>query len=131
MVAANTSHSGQSVLDQVGPNIIHHVSNSDISHPIIELPKLFGIDFSVTKHVFMLWIVAVIVSIVIVLPVRAYLYSNGKKKSKWVTFIEYIVEFVKDTISSPNVGPNWVMTWTPLFLTFFFSMFLCINLTNN
>ena len=120
MIAANTSHSGQSVLDQVGPNIIHHVSNSDISHPIIQLPKLFGIDFSVTKHVFMLWIVAVIVSIVIVFPVRAYLSSNGKKKSKWVTFIEYIVEFVKDTISSPNVGPNWVMTWTPLFLTFFF-----------
>ena len=120
MIAANTSHSGQSVLDQVGPNIIHHVSNSDISHPIIQLPKLFGIDFSVTKHVFMLWIVAVIVSIVIVLPVRAYLSSNGKKKSKWVTFIEYIVEFVKDTISNPNVGPNWVMTWTPLFLTFFF-----------
>ena len=120
MIAANTSHSGQSVLDQVGPNIIHHVSNSDISHPIIQLPKLFGIDFSVTKHVFMLWIVAVIVSTVIVFPVRAYLSSNGKKKSKWVTFIEYIVEFVKDTISSPNVGPNWVMTWTPLFLTFFF-----------
>ena len=120
MIAANTSHSGQSVLDQVGPNIIHHVSNSDISHPIIQLPKLFGIDFSVTKHVFMLWIVAVIVSIVIVFPVRAYLSSNGKKNSKWVTFIEYIVEFVKDTISSPNVGPNWVMTWTPLFLTFFF-----------
>jgi len=120
MIAANTSHSGQSVLDQVGPNIIHHVSNSDISHPIIPLPELFGIDFSVTKHVFMLWIVAVIVSLVIVFPVRAYLSSNGKKKSKWVTFIEYIVEFVKDTISSPNVGPNWVMTWTPLFLTFFF-----------
>ena len=120
MIAANTSHSGQSVLDQVGPNIIHHVSNSDISHPIIQLPKVFGIDFSVTKHVLMLWIVAVIVSIVIVFPVRAYLSSNGKKKSKWVTFIEYIVEFVKDTISSPNVGPNWVMTWTPLFLTFFF-----------
>ena len=120
MTAANTSHSGQSVLDQVGPNIIHHVSNSDISHPIIQLPKLFGIDFSVTKHVLMLWIVAIIVSIVIVYPVRAYLSSNGKKKSKWVTFIEYIVEFVKDTISSPNVGPNWVMTWTPLFLTFFF-----------
>jgi F-type H+-transporting ATPase subunit a len=56
----------------------------------------------------------------VILPVRKYLSSNGKKKSKWVTLIEYIVEFVKDTISTPNVGPNWVMTWTPLFLTFFF-----------
>ena len=120
MVAANTSHSGQSVLDQVGPNIIHHVSNSDISHPIIQLPKLFGIDFSITKHVLMLWIVALVVSLVVILPLRVYLLSNGKKKSKWITFIEFIVEFVKNTISSPNVGPNWIMTWTPLFLTFFF-----------
>ena len=120
MVAANTNNSGQSVLEQVGPNIIHHVSNSDISHPIIQLPKLFGIDFSVTKHVFMLWIVAIIVSTVIILPVRSYLSSSRKRKSRWVTLIEYIVEFVKDSISRPNVGQNWVMTWTPLFLTFFF-----------
>jgi len=120
MVAANSSHSNQTVLEQVGPNIIHHVSNSDITHPIIQLPSFFGIDFSVTKHVLMLWLVAFIVSIVVILPIRKYLSSNGKKKSNWVSLIEYIVEFVKDTIASPNVGPNWVMTWTPLFLTFFF-----------
>jgi F-type H+-transporting ATPase subunit a len=120
MVAANTSNSNQTVLEQVGPNIIHHVSNSDIAHPIIHFPSFFGIDFSVTKHVLMLWLVALIVSIVVILPIRKYLSSNGKKKSNWVTLIEYIVEFVKDTIAAPNVGPNWVMTWTPLFLTFFF-----------
>jgi len=120
MVAANSSHSNQTVLEQVGPNIIHHVSNSDITHPIIQLPSFFGIDFSVTKHVLMLWLVAFIVSIVVILPIRKYLSSNGKKKSNWVSLIEYIVEFVKDTIAAPNVGPNWVMTWTPLFLTFFF-----------
>jgi len=120
MVADNTSHSGQTVLEKVGPNIIHHVSNSDITHPIIHLPKIFGIDFSITKHVLMLWLVAIIVSILVVLPIRKYLASNGKKKSRWVTLIEYIVEFVRDTISSPNVGSNWVMTWTPLFLTIFF-----------
>ena len=117
MVVANKS---QTVLEQVGPNIIHHVSNSDINHPIIHLPKIFGVDFSITKHVLMLWIVAIIVSIFVVFPVREYLSSNEKKKSRWVTLIEYIVEFVRDTISIPNVGSNWVMTWTPLFLTLFF-----------
>ena len=120
MVAANTNNSEQSILEQVGPNIIHHVSNSDISHPIIKIPEIFGIDFSVTKHVLMLWIVTFIVSFVVIFPLRKYLSSNGKVKSKWVTLIEYIVEFVKDSISRPNVGQNWVMTWTPLFLTFFF-----------
>ena len=96
MVAANTSNIGQSVLEQVGPNIIHHVSNSSKEHPIIKIPELFGIDFSVTKDVLMLWIVAIIVSFVIIFPLRKYLSSNGKVKSKWVTAIEYIVEFVKD-----------------------------------
>tara|TARA_B100000212_G_C27205910_1_gene460829 strand:+ start:363 stop:767 length:405 start_codon:yes stop_codon:yes gene_type:complete len=119
MVAANTNNTGQSVLEQVGPNIIHHVSNSSKEHPIIKIPEIFGIDFSVTKHVLMLWIVTFIVSFVVILPLRKYLSSNGKIKSKWVTLIEYIVEFVKDSISRPNVGQNWVMTWTPLFFDIF------------
>ena len=43
------------VMEKVGPNIISHVSNSDITHPVIELPSFFGINFSITKHVVMLW----------------------------------------------------------------------------
>ena len=120
MVASGTAKNGQSVLDQVGPNIIHHVSNSDISHPIIHFPKLFGIDFSVTKHVFMLWLVAIILATVIIIPIQKYIKSNGKDKSRWMIMIEYITEFIRNAISSPNVGSRWVMTWTPLFLTFFF-----------
>ena len=120
MVASGTAKNGQSVLEQVGPNIIHHVSNSDISHPIIHFPKLFGIDFSVTKHVFMLWLVAIILATVIIIPIQKYIKSNGKDKSRWMIMIEYITEFIRNAISSPNVGPKWVMTWTPLFLTFFF-----------
>ena len=120
MVASGTAKNGQSVLEQVGPNIIHHVSNSDISHPIIHFPKLFGIDFSVTKHVFMLWLVAIILATVIIIPIQKYIKSNGKDKSRWMIMIEYITEFIRNAISSPNVGSRWVMTWTPLFLTFFF-----------
>ena len=119
MVASSIGKSGQTVLEQVGPNIIHHVSNSDISHPIIHFPKIFGIDFSVTKHVLMLWLVALIVATVVILPVQKYIKSGGMQKSRWMIMIEYITDFVRNTISSPNVGSKWVMTWTPLFLTFF------------
>ena len=45
MLAANTSNTGQSVLEQVGPNIIHHVSNSSKEHPIIKLPELLELIF--------------------------------------------------------------------------------------
>jgi len=120
MSAVETGHASQSVMEQVGPNIIHHVSNSDISHPLYHIPRLFGIDFSVTKHVLMLWIVALLVGIAVIIPVRKFLSSKKTAPSGWMNGIEAIVQFIRDSIVKPNVGPKWVMTWTPFVLTLFF-----------
>lgn len=120
MSAVEAGHTSNSVMEQVGPNIIHHVSNSDISHPIIHLPTLFGIDFSVTKHVFMLWLVSLLVGIAVIVPVRRFLSSDRSVPTGWMSALETIVQFIRDSIVKPNVGPKWVMTWTPLVLTFFF-----------
>ena len=120
MSAVEVGHTSNSVMEQVGPNIIHHVSNSDISHPIIHLPTLFGIDFSVTKHVFMLWLVSLLVGIAVIVPVRRFLSSDRSVPTGWMSALETIVQFIRDSIVKPNVGPKWVMTWTPLVLTFFF-----------
>ena len=119
MIAAS-SQSSKSVMEQVGPNIIHHVSNSDIAHPIIHLPTFLGIDFSVTKHVFMLWLVALIVGIVVIVPVRAFLNNSNTVPKGWMNALEAIVQFIRDSIVKPNVGDKWVMTWAPVVLTFFF-----------
>ena len=119
MIAA-ASHSSSSVMEQVGPNIIHHVSNSDISHPIIHLPTLFGIDFSVTKHVFMLWLVALIVGVAVIVPIRKFLKNESRVPKGLMNAIETIVKFIRDSIVRPNVGDKWVMTWSPVILTFFF-----------
>ena len=107
-------------MEQVGPNIIHHVSNSDISHPIIHLPTLFGIDFSVTKHVFMLWLVALIVGVAVIVPIRKFLKNESRVPKGLMNAIETIVKFIRDSIVRPNVGDKWVMTWSPVILTFFF-----------
>ena len=120
MSISDDGHASQSVMEQVGPNIIHHVSNSDISHPIIHLPTLFGINFSVTKHVFMLWLVSLLVGIVVIVPVRRFLSSDRSVPTGWMSALETIVQYIRDSIVKPNVGPKWVMTWTPLVLTFFF-----------
>jgi F-type H+-transporting ATPase subunit a len=120
MSAIEAGHASQSVMEQVGPNIIHHVSNSDISHPLFHIPPLFGIDFSVTKHVLMLWVVSLLVGVAIIIPVRKYLSSNRSTPSGWMNGIEAVVQFIRDSIVRPNVGSKWVMTWTPLILTFFF-----------
>jgi len=102
-----------------GKTIIEHVSNTSLDHPLIHLPKVFGIDLSVTKHVFMLWLVAAIVLIVVTWIVRRSLRQDRSVPSGAMNALEAVVEFVRDTIVQPNVGKKWVATWTPLVLTFF------------
>jgi F-type H+-transporting ATPase subunit a len=112
-----------------GETIIGHVANSSLDHPLIHLPKIWGIDFSVTKHVFMLWLVAAFVFLVVTWAVRRYirLDENRLVPSGLMNALEVVVEFIRDTIAHPNVGKKWVRTWTPLLLTFFLFI-LCANL---
>ena len=108
-----------------GKVIIEHVSNAT-EHPLIHLPRILGIDFSVTKHVFMLWFVAAIVFAIVVWSVRRYLRQDRLVPSGFMNALEFVVEFIRDQIVQPNVGRKWVKTWTPLVLTFFIFI-LCAN----
>jgi F-type H+-transporting ATPase subunit a len=93
---------------------------------LIHLPTVLGIDFSVTKHVFMLWAVAAFMFVVITAVVRRYLTQDRLIPSGLMNALEAVVEFVRDGIVQPNVGRKWVNTWTPLVLTLFFFI-LCAN----
>ncbi len=123
MLGSSSGHEAQSVMEQVGDNIIHHVSNSDIHHPIFHLPHLFNIDMSVTKHVLMLWIVVVSVALFVILPVQQFIKKKTMIPSGLINLLEIVVTFVRDTIVKPNVGPKWVNNWAPLILTFLFFIF--------
>src|SRR5580765_196852 len=91
-----------------GETIIEHVSNSSLDHPLIHLPRILGIDFSVTKHVLMLWLVAAIVFIVVTTVVRRYLRQDRLVPSGLMNGLEAVVEYVRDAIVLPNVGRKWV-----------------------
>ena len=122
MIPTQSIESPKTVMEKVGPNIISHVSNTYKTDypPIYKIDPIMGIDFSITKHVLMLWIVAVIVSVAIIIPIRRFLSSGNLVPSGWVNAIEAIVKFIRDSIAKPNVGEKWVMTWAPVLLTFFF-----------
>jgi F-type H+-transporting ATPase subunit a len=109
-----------------GEIIIEHVSNSGLDHPFIHLPKVFGIDFSVTKHVLMLWFVAAVVFVAVTWTIRRYLRQDRLVPSGFMNGLEFVVEYVRDSIVLPNVGRKWVNTWTPLILTLFVFI-LCAN----
>ncbi len=102
-----------------GEMIIGHVANGGFEHPILQLPLVFGIDFSVTKHVFMLWFVATVVFVAVTLTTRRYLRQERMIPTRFMAALEFIVQYVRDAIVLPNVGKKWVNTWTPLVLTLF------------
>ena len=106
--------------------ILSHVSNSPIDHPLIHLPLVFGIDMSVTKHVFMLWLVALVLFVVVTALVRRYIRQTRLVPAGAMGVLEVGVEFVQDSIVQPNVGKKWAATWTPLILTLFMFI-LCAN----
>ncbi len=102
-----------------GETIIEHVANSGLDHPLIHLPTIGGIDFSVTKHVFMLWLVATLVFVVVTVVVRRYVKQDRLVPSGFMNALETVVEFIRDSVVRPSVGDKWTMTWTPLLLTLF------------
>ena len=119
--AQATEHAAEAAAEgfNAGEVIIEHVANSGLDHPLIHLPTIAGIDFSVTKHVFMLWVVAAVVFAVVTLTVRRYLRQDRLVPTGFMGALESVVEFIRDTVVSPAVGPKWTNAWTPLLLTLF------------
>ena len=118
--AAVEGHAGKF---DAGETIIHHVANSSVTEPLIHLPTVFGIDLSVTKHVMMLWVVALVLFTVVSWAIRRYLKQDRLVPSGFMNALEAVVVFVRDEIVQPNVGKKWVGTWAPLLLTFAFFIF--------
>lgn len=102
-----------------GKVIIEHVSNTGLDHPLIHLPTIYGVDLSVTKHVLMLWLVALVVLTITLVTVRRYLRQERLVPTGFMNPLEAVVEFVRDTMVEPNVGRKWTAAWTPLILTLF------------
>ena len=102
-----------------GTTIIEHVSNSSLEHPLFHLPTIMGVDFSVTKHVLMLWLVAATIFVVVTFTVRRYMKQDRLVPTGFMNALESVVEFIRDTVVSPSVGGKWTNAWTPLLLTLF------------
>ncbi len=113
--------------EEGGGWILHHVMDSNYIDfdPFgkLYLPhiELFGIDISITKNVFFMWIIAII------LIVLFYSLSKGYKQSlipKGLTnFFEIIVLFVRDEIVKPTIGEGYNKFLPYLLTLFFFVLF--------
>jgi F-type H+-transporting ATPase subunit a len=102
-----------------GQVIIEHVANSSLDHPLIHLPTIAGIDLSVTKHVFMLWVVSALVFLIVTSVVKRYLKQDRLVPSGFMNALESLVEYIRDEVAERSIGHKWTKVWTPFLLTIF------------
>jgi len=91
-------------------------------HVLVPLPKVLGIDLSITKHVLMVWISAVVVLLLFSLARR----GAGLVPRGLANFFEAIVAFLRDDVITPYLGDD-ANRYTPYILTVFFFI-LTMNL---
>jgi F-type H+-transporting ATPase subunit a len=109
----------------IGELIIGHVADSSLEHPLIHLPPIFGIDMSVTKHVFMLWLVALILFVFVTTAVRRYVRQARLVPAGAMGPLEIGVEFIRDGVVLPSMGHKAAKTFTPFLLTLFLFILGC------
>jgi F-type H+-transporting ATPase subunit a len=93
----------------------------ELTNPVmIPLPKIFGIDFSITKAVIVMWIVSVLIITMFALAFRKRrLVPQGL-----ANFLEMIVVFLQEDVFKPYLGEH-ARRFTPFLLTLFF--FILVN----
>jgi len=107
--------------------IMHHVMDGnylDFS-PFgkIYLPhiELFGIDISITRHVVIMWLGAVLLGLVFFNVAKSYKKSLVPKGS--ANFWEVLIIFVRDEIAKPTIGKGYEGFLPYLLTAFFFILF--------
>jgi F-type H+-transporting ATPase subunit a len=103
--------------------ILHHVQDANYVdfEPIgtIHLPhiELFGLDISITKHVFFMWVVSLL--LLVFLTLVAGKYKKSLVPTGVSNFFEMIILFIRDDIVRPTIGKGYE-SFLPYLLTIFF-----------
>ena len=107
--------------------ILHHVMDSHTLdfEPFFSIPlphfALFGIDLSITKFIFFMWLVALILLTTLYIVSRNYKSSFIPKGLS--NIVEITVLFVRDEIVKPTIGKGYER-FLPYLLTVFFFILL-------
>ena len=104
--------------------ILHHIMDSRelnfepfFTLHIPQFPLIFGIDITPTKHVFFMWVAALLMLILFSLIASAY--KKSLVPTKLANFFEVLVIFVRDEIAKSTIGTGYDK-YVPYLLTLFF-----------
>jgi F-type H+-transporting ATPase subunit a len=88
---------------------------------IPQFPVIFGIDFTPTKHVFFMWIAAILLIVLMTWVARSY--KKSLIPGKLSGFFEIIIVFVRDEIAKTTIGSGYEKFIPYLLTIFFFILF--------
>ena len=111
----------------IGEAILHHVQDTNVieiwpGQIYIPLPQLhlFGIDFSITKHLVLMWVACLI----LVLVFRRVFRNTSPVPSGVANAFEAIVVFLRNEVIVPAMGEDG-KRYLPYLLTLFFFILTC------
>jgi len=122
--AEAAGHAGHEEFN-AGDMILEHILNSQslevpfLGHVHLPTLHLFGFDLPITKHVVMMWLVALVLLAVGVVAARIHRQSPGKLGH----LIEMAILFIRDEIALPNIGEHGGRFVPYLLTTFLFILF--------
>lgn len=95
--------------------IMHHI----LDQPVIELPTVWGVDLTITKHVIMMWVASVLLILAFGLAFRRKIIVP----TGFANALESLVSYLRDDIIIPNLGKD-AKNYAPYLLTAFFFILL-------
>ena len=83
--------------------------------------ELFGFDISITRHVVMMWVAALLLILAFTITTR----RRGLVPSGLANMFEAVVLFIRDEIARPALGEHEYRRFMPFLLTVFFFILTC------
>jgi len=133
-------HHGKDIVESNGKyySLDHgKIHRTDQSGELVE--SAHPIDFSITKNVFMIFIISLILFVMLFKMNRSYKKGGGLPTGMG-RFLEPIILYVRDDIAIPNIGEKHYRKYMGYLLTVFFFVWLVnlfgltplgVNITNN
>ena len=109
----------------VGDAILHHVQDANtldlwpLGHITLPTIHLFGINFSITKHLVMMWVASGLLVLLFMLAFR----RSQPVPSGLSNFFEAMVVFLRDEVILPSMGEAGKRYLSFLLTVFFFILF--------
>jgi len=88
---------------------------------VVPLPRVLGLDLSITNEVVLLWLAALVTFIVLALACRR---RGPVARGVFQNLFEALIEFIEKEIVRESVGPSG-RRWAPFLLTLFFFILFC------